>query len=201
MFEGVVGGVIGALIGVVTKEAVDWVRRPRIQLEVQDREPFRVEVAREYPRGEAGPVEPGKAVFLRCRVTNVGRRTAKACCVFVREARRQGFSTISYGNPLALHWAGYEQTSIDLPPGIPHFVDVAVSESRAINGLHWRFVTPMSTNSETTPLFEFVPGGSNRVELELVAACDGSPSAALAAGLEWGEAWQTLRWMPGWYRR
>jgi hypothetical protein len=84
--------------------------------------------------------KPGAFIYVRARVRNVGRHTAKGCRVFLRKLEEvlPGGQTLqtTWDDSKVLAWAGWSFVPVDVPAGVEFYVDI-VRVSKADRG--WLF--------------------------------------------------------------
>jgi hypothetical protein len=193
-----VGGALGGgILTLLADELRAWIRRPKLTLSVgpdplfQVQTPMRDESARGLDSIRAGG---NNGLFLRALIENKGRSTARNCRVFLVSIERTAsdgsrLKTGATGEALGLQFSFRDgEKTIDLPPGVPQFVDVMMSRSvPSPNRLELAF--------GGTPLrFEPLFSQPATFRLELVAVADSTKPTRLAAEFAWEGTWSSLRW-------
>jgi hypothetical protein len=189
-----VGGGILTLIG---NEVLAALRRPRLDFSIGSDPLFQVRTPMRSGGGSgiAGVYAADvQAVFLRVLIQNKGRKTARNCRVFLTSIERTSddgsrAGTGSRGEALALTFSfrGDEKT-IDLPAGVPQFVDVMMTRSNVTPGKLELAFGGQPLRFE--PLFA-VPG---RFAVRITAVADGASPVHLNATFIWNGGWDSLRW-------
>jgi hypothetical protein len=114
-----VGGFFTALVADPLRQ---WLFRPTLALEFANADHFIAQTA------EAGGHQ---AKYVRVKVTNRGPWLAKSCRAYLVNIERRGqggaWEATEYCESLQLAWSGRgdgAHGALDLPVGVPHFVDV-----------------------------------------------------------------------------
>ena len=115
-------GLVGAVITGSYQFLYDRYMRPKLKLDfegAEDRD--RVEIKRQ----EAG--KTFSEVYIRSRLRNVGRHSAKKCLVFltgIKEVLPAGVTSAPFHDAKPLSWPGWDFTPRDVPQGVDFYVNV-----------------------------------------------------------------------------
>jgi hypothetical protein len=115
-----VAGLAGSVVALTLREVVDWLKGPRLRIEFGKGDPFLVKrhsIDEKY--------------WLRIRIKNIGRKTAKNVKVYISALSIEGENKNLVDNPAELGFVGNEKSSqANLPPGIRFFVDAFVQQGK-----------------------------------------------------------------------
>jgi hypothetical protein len=116
--------IVGGLLSGAYQHWRDWYYRPVLQIDYQDTAPYKVEIISEKIDG----IDPGE-IYIRARVRNTGRRTAKGARVFLaslQEVLHSGTPQTSFHDAKPLALSGWDFTPRDIPPapGVHFYVDL-----------------------------------------------------------------------------
>lgn len=137
-------------------------------------------------------VEGADALFLRVRVENVGKSTARGCRVYLVGVRQGKQSRNLLDNPVEVQWAGGQDRERDLPPGVPLYVNV----------LMWKQVEPAPRGTPSdAPDNQFdlvlrraVEVGETCLLFKFVATAHETRPYEDEVRCRFGKSWETLRW-------
>ena len=114
--------IAGGLLNGAYQHLRDHLARPRLVIDFEGTEANMEEV--EYKDGDRAVSE----IYIRARVRNAGHEVAKGCRVFIAsltEVHPSGIMPTRLHDAKQLAWAGYDFSSLDVPPGVDFYVDIA----------------------------------------------------------------------------
>jgi hypothetical protein len=116
--------IIGGLVSGAYQHGRDWFSRPKLQIDYQDTAANRTEASFTNDAGTAIT-----EYYVRARVRNLGRRTARGAQVFLtslKEVYPGGTRETSFHDSMPLAWAGWNFIPREIPPAadVHFYVDV-----------------------------------------------------------------------------
>lgn len=190
--------VLGGGILVAAGDAViAFVRRPLLRIDFEDKESYAARTPIRWPN----PTDPEnplslEAIYLRARVINHGKSTARSCRAFITKIRatdRSGNSrTIDDMDSVQIPWSlrtaqNNEIAVLDLPVGINQFVDIAFTISR--DEPEKLFPAAIAFPQRFRPLF----ADAGRFEITIKIVADNAAPVERDIEFEWLGPWQSLR--------
>lgn len=183
----------GGIIVAVGNATVAWIRRPRLRIEFEDKESY----CTRTPVTSHDPAEPEvEAVYLRARVVNHGKSTARSCRAFIVHIKVTdeggAVHTIDDMDSVQIPWSvktvhDNSIAVIDLPVGVNQFVDLAVTVSNDDSqALH---PTALVFPHRFRHLFS-KPG---RFEMTVMVVADNTEPDQRKVKFRWQGTWDTLR--------
>lgn len=128
-------------------------------------------------------------IYVRARVRNKGRHTAKGCRVFLRtlEEVLPGGTTLptAWNDSMPLAWAGRKFVPVDVPVGVEFYVDI-VRISKADRG--WLFSVEQDFASQQD-LKKYI--GTYR--FHLIATADNTSPSICTVDVVYNGDWSSLR--------
>lgn len=151
------------------------------------------------PKTGPAPVWASEAYYVRVKVENEGRGLAKSCRAFlvkVEEANANGeFKETIYADSLQLKWScrseGTEYDPIDLPKGVPQFVDVVSTDKK--DAAFYIHTSPPPPNRYES-LFKVSP--HRRFRFAVLIGGDGVEPKSTMVIFEWCGAWDNFKLAP-----
>jgi hypothetical protein len=184
-----VGGLLGGLLSGAYQHCRDWFSRPKLQIDYKETSANKVEIA--YKKDDSTDVAD---IYIRARVRNTGRRTAKGAQVFLtslKEVHPSGSTTAtSFHDSMPLSWAGWNFKPRDIPPAssVHFYVDLMrVSKHQP----RW-FFTVENLLSSHAGLENY--SGTYRFQLTLTA--DNAKPAICEIDVTYAKDWHSLRAVP-----
>jgi hypothetical protein len=175
------GLVLGAIVGLF----IDPVRQ--LVVRIWQGPLLDVQLDLYYP-----PDSPTKRrIFVRLKVENQKSRIATGCRAYLVSVEPKQKSSIVFKDTFPLHWAyEHEVRSVDLPRGVPHYVDVATVDERLPG-----FV-PALTNAKGQQISiglyaaSLWDGQNGEVALTVLVAAEGVKPIAHRIAIDWaGKEW------------
>jgi hypothetical protein len=116
--------IAGGLLSGAYQHCRDHLSRPKLEIDYEGSAANRIET--NYKRGDGTEAAD---VFIRARVKNTGRRTAKGAQVFLtslKEVHPSGTTPTTFHDSMPLAWSGWKFTPRDIPPApnVHFFVDL-----------------------------------------------------------------------------
>jgi len=193
-----IGGTLGGGILVVAgNAAIAWFRRPVLRIDFEETESYAARTPINWPNTD-NPDEPLRleAIYLRARVVNVGKSTARACRAYITRIRvverRGDVRTIDDMDSVQIPWSlrTADDNSIavlDLPVGINQFADIVFTISR--NSPEKLFPGAIVFPHRFRSLFA-KPG---RFEMTVLVVADNATAVEREIAFDWQGPWDTLR--------
>ena len=189
----------GGVLTLIGQEGLRYIRRPRLTISFEDKAEYLSRTPIHWPKvfddPASGTVEL-EAIYLRVKVLNVGKSTARSCRAYITHVERENFDgsteKIEAQDSIPIPWSLRGERSLepfDLPGRINQFADVCFTISRD----HPHKLFPAA------PMFPLrfrrswdKPG---RFRLEITVTADGISSVSKTIKFEWQGPWDTLRFL------
>lgn len=133
------------------------------------------------------PPQPTAAIYLRVKVVNRGRRTARNCHGYLADVevwREEAFCETSYADYLRLAWSYRPSASLDLLPDVPHWLDLISTRE------HDRSFF-LETDPKAT-LYERGFDETNVYRLTIIIFAEDAEPAQTFVFLHWGGYWNSI---------
>jgi hypothetical protein len=161
-YKVVAGLLIGASFSPIMELVTRFVRGPQLSIEL---DPY-------FPPRSA----PQREVYVRLRVENTKKRTAKGCGAYLANVEKLDsatghFAPTNFRDTFPLHWA-YDatQTSVDLPLHVPRYLDL-VSVPESGNGIRPHYAG--LAEGEEVPLHRPIWGENGEFRLTVLVTAEG----------------------------
>jgi hypothetical protein len=179
----VIAGLVGRMLSAIFPQAVAWFNRPKL---VIDFEGGQSNIVHNQEKNNGKMVS---LIYVRARVRNEGRHTAKGCRIFLTNLKEvfAGGKTLSTAldDSKVLSWATAGFSAVDVPSGTQFYVDV-VRISKHASG--WLFSVEKLLSSQQS-LKDYV--GTYR--FRLMATADNAASAFCDIDVSYNGDWHNLR--------
>ncbi len=181
------GGLLGGLLSGAYQHLRDWLDRPRLEIDYEGNAANKTEA--NYTRKDGTAVAE---IYIRVRVRNMGRSTAKRALVFLtslKEVHPSGTVPTSYHDSLPLSWPGWDFVPRDIPPapGVNFYVDL-MKVSKDPPG-QWIFCVQRSPGDD-------LKNYSGVYRFEVTATADNAEAATFEVDVTYEKDWHNLRAVP-----
>jgi hypothetical protein len=199
-----IGGALGGgIVSVVAQEIVRWWRRPKLTILFENKSGHFAQTPIDWPNNFQNPAAGTtsyQATYVRVKVLNSGRTTARDCRVYltrvVRDHPDGSKEIIEDQDSAPLNWSmtlsGYQP--IDVPVGINQFVDICHTLSR--DNPSKLFPTGFFPHRLRTAWAK--PG---KFEIALLVTANNVEPVKKIISFEWTGPWDSIRYVdiPGPY--
>jgi hypothetical protein len=182
----IVGGMVAGLLTGAYETLWSWWNRPILVIDFEDDDSHRVETT-----GSLDGKEP-PCIYLRVRLRNVGRWSAKGCRVFLAHLQEvhpsnQTTNTV-FLDSRQLAWAGFYFSALDVPRDLDFYSDF-VKISKAESG--WGISVQQLFASEGD-----LKGYRGTYRFHLIATSDNARPAKRVIDVSYNGDWHNLRAIP-----
>jgi hypothetical protein len=180
--------IIGSLLSGAYQHWRDWHTRPILQIDYEETPANKVETSQKKSDGtEAGNV------YIRVRVRNTGRRTAKGSLVFLtslKEVHPSGTTATAFFDSMPVAWPGWNFVPRDIPPApdVHFYVDV-VRVSKEQRG--WEFCVESMFTSHAA-----LKNYSGTYRFRLMVTADNAEPSACEIDVTYDGDWHSIRALP-----
>jgi|GEM_PF-3057415 len=184
---GAAAAIVGGLVSGAYQHCRDYFSRPKLEIDYEGTAANKVEIISEKIDG----IDPG-AIFIRARVRNTGRRTAKGTREFLASLQevisQEQLLQTSFHDAKPLAWAGWDFKPRDIPPApnVHFYVDLT-SVLKKQSG--WRFSVENGLFAGQTSLTSY--RGTYR--FHLIATANNAEPATCAVDVSYDMDWHNLR--------
>lgn len=183
-----VGFVSGWLLALFGETFRLWLVGPRLTVDFKDAGHYVTDTPEEFRDSSGKVFSTHSARYVRVRVENERTALAKACQAYLVKVESKGpdglFRATEYAESMPLGWANVGRIRLDLPKGVPHFVDVLSSRAP---------VKAWQPEIGSTPL-RYAPllsrSGDHR--LTVVVSGDGVPPQTIRLLFTWNGTWNNF---------
>jgi hypothetical protein len=158
-----------------------WLFRPKLKLEFENNDHY-------VATSDEGDPPTHKAIYFRMKCTNVSTRLAKSCRAYLIAIDRRGpsgsWDPTDYCEALPLAWSARPDVghnSVDLPKGVPHFIDIFSTRENAASFHPAIVLTPYRIQPLLT-----TPG---TCRFTVLVTGDSLKPARLAISFKWTGVW------------
>lgn len=178
-------GIIGFMAGFGSAIFAEPLRRriyrPTLQLGFKDADHYVAETVE-----TKGP-EQRKARYVRVRVVNKSAAMAKSCVAYLVDIERLGSSgnweATTYCESMQLPWSGRGHEAIDVPQGVPLFVDVISTREGSSE-----FIASMQQRSLLNR-YRSIWSTIGTFRFTICVTSDGAEPAAIGLSFKWTGQW------------
>jgi hypothetical protein len=195
-YDLVAAAVSGGIVAVFLQEVVHWWRKPSLSIEYENKSAYQPKTPIRWPNdflnNPGAETSEYEATFIRVKVINTGRSTAKNCRAFITAVRRQNTDgssdMIVEQDAIALSWSmsPHLWSPIEIPVGINQFADICHTLSR--DNPSKLFLTG-NFPSRLRKAWE----KAGQFEVDITVTADGIKPVSRTIRFEWGGPWDSLK--------